>query len=109
MSELASIIYKSLNLPYPNKGERLLADYNDLTKKVDGNTDSYIDGKIDDKDKNGFVEPEELLEEILGNRSRYKPVMEKLNEAGMDDPFEESEEISAFVKKLFKRYVTFPH
>src|SRR3989338_5530830 len=105
MSELSPVLFKSLGLPY-EKGEKLRAGYNPLTKKVDGNTDSNRDGKIDEKDKNGFVEPEELFEEVFSNRDsyRYQLVIEKLYAAGLEDPFEENPKVKNHVEKLFKKH-----
>lgn len=107
ISNISLALYKSLGLPAPKSGQKLRADHNALTKKIDGNTDSNLDGEIDEKDKNGLVETEELYEEVFNDRKEYHPVIKKLYEAGLEDPFEERPEIKTYVDKLFEKHGPF--
>ena len=104
MSGLTSVLFKSLGLPIPENGHKLQANYNESTQGVDGNTDSNHDGVIDENDRNGWVEPEELYQEVFSNRRQYVEVLQKLRSAGLEDPFEITPEIIKHVENLFKRY-----
>ena len=66
MSNLIPIVCSGLGLPNLNNGP-LNADHNELTGRVDGNTDSNNDGIINGNDRNGQIEPEELYEEVFSN------------------------------------------
>jgi tetratricopeptide (TPR) repeat protein len=104
MTDFMPILYKGLGLPVPQSGQRLAADHNELTRKVDGNTDSSGDGKIDTWDKNGRVEPSEIFEEIFSNRKKYQSVIKDLRAAGLEDPFEITPKIKRFVRRLLGKY-----
>jgi tetratricopeptide (TPR) repeat protein len=93
--ELEPALYSALGLPLPEKGKKLDAAYNDLTKAVDGNTD---------KKRDGWVEPHELYEEVFGHREKYESVIAKLRDAGLEDPFEITAEIGRHVDKVLNRY-----
>jgi len=99
ISDISLTLYKSLGLPVPKPGRKLRADYNELTQKIDGN--------IEENGKNGYIETEELYEEVFNNRKEYHPVIKKLYEAGLEDPFEERPEIKAYVSKLFEKHGPF--
>lgn len=100
-AKIRKALYKGFGLPDHGK---IPADQNDLTKMVDGNTDSNRDGKIDDKDKNGFIETEELFEEVFSHREKYQALIKALYSAGLEDPLEESQEIKDYLADLFGRY-----
>ena len=91
---LSDALFGGLGLPCPKAGKKLASDYNSLTMKVDGNV-----GK-----KNDFVEAEELFEEVFNHRPAYRPVIQDLHRAGLEDPFEERAEIKDFVLQLFKKF-----
>jgi tetratricopeptide (TPR) repeat protein len=103
-SEFTPVLFKGLGLPFPEEGKRLPADHNALTQRVDGNTDSNRDGRIDRKDRNGWVEPYELYEEVFSHRAEYRSVIAGLRGAGLEDPFEITPEIRKHVEYLFERY-----
>ncbi len=98
------VLYKSLGLPLPPKGKKLSASHNELTRKVDGNTDSNGDGGINNQDKNGFVETHELLQEVFSNPQKYEHVIKQLREAGLEDPFEIDPEIKEYTDFLIEKH-----
>jgi len=91
MTDLGRVLYVGLGLPYPGRGMELRSDHNELTKKAD-------------RDDDGFARTEELFEEVFSDRQGYFSVIEELHRAGLEDPFEEKEEIKAYVKKLFHQH-----
>lgn len=91
MVEFGPILYNGLGLPNPGSKHKLRADHNGLTKKADA-------------DSSGFAETEELYSEVFRDRGAYPEVIQALQNAGMEDPYEERAEIKAYVQKLFKRY-----
>jgi len=91
---LSASLFKGLGLPCPKVGEKLPANFNSLTKKVDGNCG----------EKNGFAESAELFEEVFSNRSTYRPVIQELYKTGFEDPFEERPEIKNYVTRLLKKF-----
>ncbi|MFA4843706.1 MAG: tetratricopeptide repeat protein [Candidatus Margulisiibacteriota bacterium] len=91
---LTSALFRGLELPCPKAGKELPSDYNSLTRKVDGNI-----GK-----KNGLVEAEELFQEVFDNRPVYRPVIQELYRAGLEDPLEERTEIKDYVLRLFNKF-----
>jgi tetratricopeptide (TPR) repeat protein len=99
--KIVETLYKSFNLP---TNGNVSADQNDFTRRIDGNTDSNRDGRIDKSDKDGFIEPEELFEELFSNREKYQAQIKALYAAGLEDPLEKRKEIKDFVSRLFSRY-----
>jgi|GEM_PF-1300490 len=91
MPELTPVLYKSLGLPCPGAGKKLPADHNGLTKKAD-------------RDGDGKVDTAELYEMVFADRAAFRPVIKKLHEAGLEDPFEERPEIEAYVQGLFEKH-----
>lgn len=69
--------------------------------KIDGNTDSNSNNRIDSKDKNGCIEPEELYEEILSHREKYEEKIGALRASGFEDPFEEIPIFKEYTQGLF--------
>jgi len=98
------VLYKSLGLPLPLKGKKLSANHNELTRKVDGNTDSNGDGRIDGQDKNGFVETHELLQEVFSNPQKYEHVIKQLRESELEDPFEITPKIKEYTDFLIEKH-----
>ena len=101
MAELTNVLFSSFGLPVPKIGKKISANLAALTKRVDGNTDTNLDGKVDRNDKNGYVEPEELYEEIFSNRDLYPNTLKMLRSKGLEDPFELTPEIKTFITRLF--------
>lgn len=52
----------------------------------------------------GWVEPHHLYAQVFGHRRDYQPQLAALRRVGLEDPFEERQEITSFVEELFQRY-----
>jgi len=87
MSELTVVLYKSLGLPIPKKREGLPANYNELTKKVD-------------KDNDSWAEPHEFYDLVFTNREEYASVRKKLR---LDDPFKITPKIEKHVWNVLEK------
>ena len=100
ISNLTAILYQKLGLPNPNGP--LSASYDKLTKKIDGNCDTNLDGTINKQDKNGDIEPEEVWQEVLNpiNRDKYSNVLQFLRSQGFEDSLEKDPEAVAFTQYL---------
>ncbi len=101
MTEFSPIIFRALGLPIPEKGEKLPFNYNAITKEADGITDSNRDGKVDEKDRNGWIEPEELYE-LVNSCSKYAPVSRMFIKINSENPFRTAPEVKQHVKNLEK-------
>lgn len=101
MSELTPVLYRSLGLPIPEKGEKLPFNYNAITKEADGITDSNRDGKIDEMDRNGWIEEEELYK-LVSSNLKYLSVQKKLHDIDSKNPFKITKRIRQHVANLKK-------
>lgn len=101
MAEFSPIIFRALGLPLPEKGEKLPFNYNAITKEADGITDSNRDGKVDEKDRNGWIEPEELYE-LVNSKPKYASVSKKILKINSENPLKITPEIKQHVENLKK-------
>jgi tetratricopeptide (TPR) repeat protein len=100
--ELLPIVYKGLKLPLSESGQELSANYNSLTQKIDGNTDSNRDGTINHHDRDGRIQSEELFEEVFTHRERYLSIIRRLDRAGLEDPFQITPELKQHVQRILR-------
>ncbi|MFC1511437.1 tetratricopeptide repeat protein [Candidatus Margulisiibacteriota bacterium] len=96
MTEITNSLYKAYDLPVPSQGQLLPADHNELTKKMDGKTDVNRDGVIDETDRNGWVEPQELY--------AYDLHAQQVSLKKLENPYEVTEEMGQYVDSLFALY-----